>query len=95
MPETHVVTALRAKRAEISGHVHDLERKVARHRAHVELELSIYDKGEYHALAFPCQRDGSGWHTMCAPIAPCRLSRHIGGFGNASACDVSRPNFRG
>jgi len=33
MPETHVVTALRAKRAEISGHVHDLERNLARHRA--------------------------------------------------------------
>ena len=33
MAETHVVTALRAKRAEISGHVHDLERKLARHRA--------------------------------------------------------------
>jgi hypothetical protein len=29
--------------------------------AHVELELSIYDKGEYHALAFPCQRDGKHW----------------------------------
>jgi len=28
---------------------------------YVELELSIYDKGEYHALVFPCQRDGSGW----------------------------------
>jgi hypothetical protein len=28
---------------------------------HVELELSIYDNGEYHALTFPCQRDGSGW----------------------------------
>ena len=33
MAETHVVTALRAKRAEISGHIHDLERKLARHRA--------------------------------------------------------------
>src|SRR5208282_1803985 len=33
MAEPHVVTALRAKRAEISGHVHDLERKLARHRA--------------------------------------------------------------
>ena len=32
--------------------------------AHVELELSIYDKGEYHALAFPCQRDGSGWRDV-------------------------------
>jgi len=33
MAEPHVITALRAKRAEISGHVHDLERKLARHRA--------------------------------------------------------------
>ncbi len=33
MPEPHVVTALRAKRAEISGYIHDLERKLARHRA--------------------------------------------------------------
>ena len=33
MAELHVVTALRAKRAEISGHVHDLERRLARHRA--------------------------------------------------------------
>jgi hypothetical protein len=33
MAEPHVVSALRAKRAEISGHVHDLERKLARHRA--------------------------------------------------------------
>jgi len=35
MAEPHVVTALRAKRAEISGHVHDLERKLARHRANL------------------------------------------------------------
>ncbi|MDR3419988.1 MAG: hypothetical protein P4L80_01900 [Xanthobacteraceae bacterium] len=33
MAEPHVITALRAKRAEISGNVHDLERKLARHRA--------------------------------------------------------------
>jgi hypothetical protein len=35
MAEPHVVTALRAKRAEISGHVHNLERKLARHRANL------------------------------------------------------------
>jgi hypothetical protein len=35
MTEPHVVTALRAKRAEISGHVADLERKLARHRANL------------------------------------------------------------
>ena len=29
-----------------------------------ELELSIYDKGKYHALAFPCQLDGSGWRDV-------------------------------
>jgi hypothetical protein len=29
-----------------------------------DLQLSIYDKGEYHALAFPCQRDGSGWRDV-------------------------------
>lgn len=33
MAETHVVSALRTKRAEIAGHVHDLEKKVATWRA--------------------------------------------------------------
>ena len=28
--------------------------------ADADLELSIYDNGEYHALVFPCRRDGSG-----------------------------------
>ena len=32
--------------------------------AHVELELSVYDKGEYHALVFPCERDGMGWRDV-------------------------------
>jgi hypothetical protein len=35
MAEPHVVAALRAKRAEISGNVADLERKLARHRANL------------------------------------------------------------
>jgi len=26
-----------------------------------EVELSFYDNGQHHALAFPCRRDGSGW----------------------------------
>ena len=34
--------------------------------ANVELELSIYDKGEYHALVFPCRRDGLGWRDVKA-----------------------------
>jgi len=39
---------------------------VATAPAHVELELSIYDKGEYHALAFSCLRDGLGWRDVGA-----------------------------
>jgi len=27
--------------------------------ADTELELSIYDMGEFHALVFPCRHDGS------------------------------------
>jgi hypothetical protein len=40
----------------------------------VELELSIFDDGEYHALAFPCKRDGSSWRDVGAnrpmPLQP-------------------------
>lgn len=35
MTEPHIVSALRAKRAELGGHVADLERKLARHRANL------------------------------------------------------------
>lgn len=34
--------------------------------AHVELELSIYDDSEYHALTFPCRHDGSSWRDVRA-----------------------------
>ena len=34
--------------------------------ADLELELSIYDKGEYHALVFPCRRDDWGWRDVLA-----------------------------
>ena len=34
--------------------------------AEAYLELSIYDNGEYHALVFPCRRDGTGWRDMSA-----------------------------
>ena len=33
---------------------------------HVEVQLSLYDKGEYHALVFPCKFDGSGWRDVRA-----------------------------
>lgn len=32
----------------------------------VDLELSIFDGGEYHALAFPCRRHGAGWRDVRA-----------------------------
>jgi hypothetical protein len=32
--------------------------------ADTDLELSVYDEGEYHALVFPCRRDGSGWRDV-------------------------------
>jgi uncharacterized protein involved in exopolysaccharide biosynthesis len=35
MAEPYIVSALRAKRAEISGHVADLERKLTRQRANL------------------------------------------------------------
>ncbi len=42
--------------------------------AQVELELSVYDKSEFHALAFPCEFDGSGWRgartNRLIPIKP-------------------------
>jgi hypothetical protein len=32
--------------------------------ADIELKLSIYDKGEYHAPAFPCRRESLGWRDV-------------------------------
>jgi hypothetical protein len=32
----------------------------------IDLEISIYDGGEYHALAFPVRRHESGWHDIRA-----------------------------
>jgi hypothetical protein len=34
--------------------------------AHAELQLSFYEDGEYHALAFPCTRDGDSWRDVRA-----------------------------
>jgi len=35
MTNSHLVSALRLKRAEISGHIHDLEKRIARQRANL------------------------------------------------------------
>jgi hypothetical protein len=45
MAETHVISALRAKRAEISGYIHDLEKKVKRMRAnlaHIDATIRVF-----------------------------------------------------
>jgi DNA-binding transcriptional MerR regulator len=40
--EAHVIYALRRKRSEISGHIHDLEKRIARQRANlVSLDITI------------------------------------------------------
>jgi len=45
MAESHVVSALRTKRAEISAYIHDLEKKVATWRArlaHIDASIKIF-----------------------------------------------------
>lgn len=45
MTETHVVSALRTKRAEISGYIHDLEKRVKTWRArlaHIDATIKIF-----------------------------------------------------
>ena len=43
------------------------------------LELSVYDNGEYHALVFPCRREGSSWCDVGAnrpmPVQPTHWRR--------------------
>ena len=48
MAEPHVVSALRAKRAEVSGYIHDLEKKIAQQRAslvHIDAAIRIFSPG--------------------------------------------------
>lgn len=52
----------------------DAWQPIATAPADIELKLSIYDRGEYHALAFPCQREGFRWRDVRAnrpiPLQP-------------------------
>ena len=48
MTEKHVVSALRLKRAEISGHIHDLEKRIARQRtnlANLDATVKLFSPG--------------------------------------------------
>jgi hypothetical protein len=44
----------------------DVGSPIASAPADVALELGIYGKSEYHTLAFPCRREGSGWRDIRA-----------------------------
>ena len=48
MTNTHVISALRLKRAEISGHIHDLEKRIARQRAglaNLDATIKLFSPG--------------------------------------------------
>jgi hypothetical protein len=48
MTNSHVVSALRLKRAEISGHIHDLEKRVGRQRenlANLDATIKLFSPG--------------------------------------------------
>jgi hypothetical protein len=48
MTNSHVVSALRLKRAEISGHIHDLEKRIGRqraNRANLDATIKLFSPG--------------------------------------------------
>src|ERR1700737_1752277 len=48
MTEPHVISALRQKRSEISGHIHDLEKPIARQRtnlANLDATIRLFSPG--------------------------------------------------
>ncbi|MGH6868567.1 MAG: hypothetical protein ACREDA_06820 [Methylocella sp.] len=58
MPEPHVISALRLKRAEISGHIHDLEKRIARQRvalANLDATIRLFSPGT-NPDAIPAKR---------------------------------------
>jgi hypothetical protein len=65
MAETHVVSALMAKRSEVAGAIADLERKAAQQRAdlvHVDAVLRLYaPELEPDCIPFRAVRRRNGW----------------------------------
>jgi len=48
MADAHVISALRLRRAEISGHIHDLEKRIARQRtnlANLDATIKLFSPG--------------------------------------------------
>jgi hypothetical protein len=50
-----------------------------------DLELSVIERGDVHALMFPCQRSSSGWINtktkLAVQVAPTHWRRWVGGCG--------------
>jgi hypothetical protein len=65
MSETHVVSALMAKRSEVAGTIADLERRVAQQRAdlvHVDAVLRLYaPELQPDSIPFRAVRRRNGW----------------------------------
>ncbi len=58
MTKPHVISALRLKRAEISGHIHDLEKRIARQRANLanlDVTIKLFSPGA-NPDAIPAKR---------------------------------------
>ena len=91
MAETHVISALRAKRAEVSGYIHDLEKKVKTWRArlaHIDATIKIFSP-EIDPEAIPPRRTyrrsdyfkkGEFARLVLTSCARRTASRHHGGY---------------
>jgi hypothetical protein len=58
MTNSHVISALRIKRSEISGHIHDLEKRIARQRANLanlDATIKLFSPG-MNPDAIPAKR---------------------------------------
>lgn len=74
MGEPHVVSALRDKRAEVSGLIADLEKRIGQHRAdlaHIDAVLRMYGEAEPEAIAPKAVRKRNDW------FKPGELSRMV------------------
>jgi hypothetical protein len=68
MADAHVISALRLKRAEISGHIHDLEKRIGRQRANLanlDATIKLFSPGA-NPDAIPPKRGLSPDKIFCA-----------------------------
>src|SRR5215218_3489076 len=84
MAESHVIAALKDKRAELSGGIADLEKRIGQHRAdllHVDAVLRLFAP-EFEPAAIPPKavRQPSGW------FRPGELARMVLEVLRTAAC---------